>query len=928
MAYDSIQPAAFVPDPSAGPFYTSHHALTFPAAWRRPILDLYRHGKPEKSQAKIKNVPIRKLNQAMRAVAPDLVAVDATASFDAATPWLYADAEYPPAVMDTFIHAWLRDMQPSPEAYSLFKDTVRSLDTRSLRWNLVGIDMLQQSRSEGGTAMPAPHLYRLLTETLAARIARLQPYEHGGERLHFRQVAGDARANGAELVSWPPLEEISRTKDDGQRVWHYSAVLRVSLRTVPFSPIPRLHLGAGIRRWVNGPVWLPSEGSASTFLLADSAFVADAPAPARFAVAQLAWDRKTRKTGWAHGGPEGLLPRLSALDNLPSPDVLAKEPETWIAGRDGVTAAVVHHTMMGRHAIGAGLMPSERRRLVEWAGQALEPEFKPVGALRRSSIKRQTPTRVLERNASVPKEGTDAELAEIAALNEQVAMRNAGERRSLVAAAVGRHGLSTFLLYQSDAMRDHLIRAAESSLNLSEYRVESGPSVWSWEAPELTVRIHARPLGALGAPLGDERAPRKGAEQDQAIRDRRTETSAFLRQLSQSVDYPGKLTFVELDGKDAFKKRTTDPKFALRLGCADADTVSQFIRPRDPEAADEKDDSGFRAAASWADGLRQLGVRFVPQHTLGDIIPTRLNQVAFWLVKRQHDGPTYYTQFTPIAILVRPGQDCVMGRSADMQSWVPYPELLKALTGKIRPEELKTAQQQSDATAAFVRTTLYQMRGEPTLVVTHAQNTRYRWPWLQNNGLVQDRIQIGGGPLQRLALQGKQLRIVRVATSDRDETPEWWAPKPEGRGGIAKGLWVPEGEAEADRVFYSTTDKASTHTLSVDAAKLTPHLNAKGKSEFKPRKNAWNPELLEFAMVGLQAGDSAEDWAMYLHQQRFSEDYRDGLGLPLILHLAELTSDYALPHAEAEKAGADTEASPDQPEQLSFDLFSEGEALD
>jgi hypothetical protein len=35
---------------------------------------------------------------------------------------------------------------------------------------------------------------------------------------------------------------------------------------------------------------------------------------------------------------------------------------------------------------------------------------------------------------------------------------------------------------------------------------------------------------------------------------------------------------------------------------------------------------------------------------------------------------------------------------------------------------------------------------------------------------------------------------------------------------------------------------------------------------------------------------------MYLHQQRFPDDYPDGLQLPLIAHLAELTSEYALPH--------------------------------
>jgi hypothetical protein len=72
-------------------------------------------------------------------------------------------------------------------------------------------------------------------------------------------------------------------------------------------------------------------------------------------------------------------------------------------------------------------------------------------------------------------------------------------------------------------------------------------------------------------------------------------------------------------------------------------------------------------------------------------------------------------------------------------------------------------------------------------------------------------------------------------------------------------------------------------------------------------------------LVGRQPGEDAaqaEIWAMYLHQQRFSDDYRDGLGLPLIMHLAELTSDYALPHEEADKADPAEDPEKNEPDQL------------
>ncbi|MER6143080.1 RNaseH domain-containing protein [Streptomyces sparsogenes] len=80
--------------------------------------------------------------------------------------------------------------------------------------------------------------------------------------------------------------------------------------------------------------------------------------------------------------------------------------------------------------------------------------------------------------------------------------------------------------------------------------------------------------------------------------------------------------------------------------------------------------------------------------------------------------------------------------------------------------------------------------------------------------------------------------------------------------------------------------------------------NASGNNAYRPTVNAWNPDLLELTMACLQPDDDAEAWAAFVHQQRFSEDYRagrEGLALPLILHLARLADDYALSH-EIEEA--------------------------
>ncbi|QIZ37044.1 pPIWI_RE module domain-containing protein [Saccharopolyspora sp. ASAGF58] len=920
MAFNEIQSAAFIPDPGNGEFEVDLHTLAFPASWREPVLELFKHGKSEASQARIKEVPIRSLNALIRTVAPDLVTVDANASFDATQPWLYSRTDYPPRLLSRLVYAWLRSLQPSTEAFQRFRDTARTLDVDSLRWRPETVNLLEHEISPGGTCMPASRLYRLLPEILADRIAAQPPYEFCGEYVRFHRVAVDARAGGAELMSWPPLKHTTRVtgaearkRYGTHRDWYYSAVIKVSLRTVPFSPLPRIHLSTRIRRWVSGPVSMSGTQRVSAYLLTREPFLTDSPQPGRFAVAQFAWNSHTRQIEWAQGGPEGMLARVSAIDELPAADVFAKEPDTWIPGRDGIQGAASHHTMMGWHGIGAGLMPAERRRLTEWAGAALAPELIPAPVLTRSTIK-QKPTKVLTPKVPVPtKNGTDEEIDDALATNRLIDLDNAVLRREYTARALDGRDLTAVLLYQSGHMREQLITAAEASLGLADYREETGPEVWSWDTPDLRVRIHARELGALGAPLGNgEHAPRKGQEHFDAIGSRRSAVASRLGDLATELGEATIITFVELDGREKFTRRRSDPKFAIRLGCADTGMVSQFLTPGAPK--DPEDDSEFRAAAAWADGLRQLGMRLVPEHTLGnDAIPEGLNQLAFWLVKRQAAGEMGRAQFTPVAILIRPGHKSILGRTPDTTGWIPYPQLLVALTGHVRPEDLATADQQTKAVAAFVQNTLYTLRGTPTLVVTHAQNTRTRWPWLTNNGLLPDRIQLGNGPAQRLRLFGQNLRIARIATNDRDETPQWWAPKtdPSGgkSGGISKGLWKPADHDESNRIFYSTSDKPGTHTLSVESTKLTHRITPKEKAEIRPDKNAWNPELLQFAMLGFPEATEAEQWAMFLHQQRFAEDYREALGLPLIQHLAELTDQYGLPHDDEPDDGpaGDTE---------------------
>ncbi len=932
MVYPEIQPASYWPNPHHDGFKAQMHTIALPADWELPIKNLYHHGMSPQQAERRKRIPTKAINQVMRAVAPDLVSVDHSATFGNEQPWLYAATPYPTPLINLFAAAWLRDLQrdpEDPESRRLLHKTFRLLETEGLTWRESTVDLLESTVSEGGTVLPANHLFRLLPDVLATRITQLDPYEHQGERLSFRQVAGDARAGGAELMSWPPLTyESTNKKGDGTKLWRYSAYIRLSLRSTPFSAIPRIHLTTGVRRFVRGQVWMPLEDGVSVYLLPDESLIPEGPAPSRLSVAMIEWNRGT--TNWRHGGPQGMLVGVSALQQLPPVERLVKEADHWIDGRhDDIAVAVSHHTAMGYHAVGTGLMPSERRRLTEWAEQALLPDFLPVPTLRRSKVAPPA-KKQLESHKSVPKkEISEEELAAILAENKARDDRNGIRRRQCLADSLDGRPLIAIVLHQADGTRDRIIQAAEDSLALSPHRLEQGPTRWEWSTDELDIKIYAQPIGALGGPLSQsDKPPARGREHDQAIATRRTGVAAFAEKLKEKA--PGaKLVLVELDGKEKFANanRRNDPKYAIRLGLADAGLISQFIRPLDHDAEDPEEaeqDAIFRADAAWLDSLRQTGMRFTPLHTLGEAIPDQLNQLAFWLVKRRSDGPTNKAQFTPIAVLIRPGQKCIMGKTADMAEWVPYPELLLSLTGQIDQGDLKTEAQQSAATAAFVKKTLSMLRGNPTLVLTRAQNIRMRWPWLTNKGLVQDRIGFDRGPLQRISLAGKQLRVIRVADGDRDETSQWWAPAElsneeyEGkqRGGIAKGLWKPEA---SDRIFYSTSDKAGTHLISVEAAKLTRHVNEKGRSEFRPTKNAWNPDLLELTIACLQPKDDPEKWAMFVHQQRFCDDYRDVLGLPLVLHLAKLADQYALPQDDIETASP-VEEEEQESEQMMIEL--------
>lgn len=156
--------------------------------------------------------------------------------------------------------------------------------------------------------------------------------------------------------------------------------------------------------------------------------------------------------------------------------------------------------------------------------------------------------------------------------------------------------------------------------------------------------------------------------------------------------------------------------------------------------------------------------------------------------------------------------------------------------------------EQRRATARYLQKMVRSLRGRPTALLTHSQNSRLHWPWLQDGRTERDLIKTGH--VQPVGLD-PDLRLIRVRTAAGRETPQWWGNASPGEvNGLPQGLWVEDEDTarSSGRIFYSTTPKASTFRDSaVEADKIAPRPLRQGPNKGKPTIDthipAWNPGL-------------------------------------------------------------------------------------
>ncbi|MGW4034480.1 pPIWI_RE module domain-containing protein [Streptomyces sp. NPDC004838] len=895
--YSLIHQTAYEPDPDHGSWFEQFCVMHFPEEWRTEFQDLYHRRWRRRDQPH--GLPIRRLNALLRATAPGVLATGRGAGSSSEVPWFYATDDQPAELMAPLLASWVMTLPPGTD-----KDPVRAaeheaaldralalIDDVTPGWHRESVDLNATELSASGTAEPDRRLYHLLPERIGALLAA-RPLLMDGVELRFRQVTRD---QGVELVSWPP-----RAYTKHKRAWYYSALVTITVQTVPFTERFRVHVSYGVRRWATGSPVKLQNGSGATVLL-------DAPMPwaetseprHRLVVNSIFLDRPLGMPVWSRHSLVDILPELDIQHVYPKPAELTTEAADWLTGRDGVAAGILYNTDFGPHGVGAGLMPLERMLLDKWVEAGIHPFLRRVPALER--VHRRSNPRLLATSHTKDPE----KLAERARLRVEA-------RRAAICAVLDEQPLSVDVVWQTEETRDGLVAALRQWLGLPS-TVPDADGTYEWHADGLYVVLRARPLKSLGSALGVAREsghPRARSVAT-AVRERAAQMTARLGAHRKTAG----IAFVEILGRDRFPATCTDPKSALRLGCAGAGRVSQFIVvPEDAHGPLPE-----RANSAVADGMRQLGAMVPPEQKLDEALTDDMQYLALWHVRHRASGPTRQAGRHLVALRIRPRDPVhpIQGWNEAEKSWVPYAQLQLAIAAlgaaPVHQEETDrsrtTPEESRYEIERQIRSLLYQVRDRPTLLLANSGNLRQVWPGLNNGQLVKDSLVFHGERPSRLSLFGADLRVVLVRDANsREETAEWYAPgaQEEDTPGVSIGLWAPQDADSDNRVFTSTVGKPPTGgTVRTDLRKIVPTT----RWPHAPAATAWNQQALELTVLGCLSEQALEQarrtdrptdrpalLAAAVHQLRLHDEYHP-LSRPLPLHLAKLAEEYLLPPA-------------------------------
>lgn len=867
---DTLKTLAFRLDPQSAILPYSAYTLTIPEPWRSALLDLQAIKKGRGRERS--TIPTRSLCDIMRALLPDLIFVEANKkawTLGETAPWLYAQEPTDVEALSLIVRAWMQTVfidVPEPLRHA----ALSNLNPADLQWRKQDYDLAAWETVANGTATPgSPDTFRFLPNLLAAKFSKPGvELQIGNEPIRFRRALLDPGASGIELISWPPLQYMTRGK-----TWPYSLVLTLTVQTVPFQPYPFVYCNISKRRWA-GPAMnatsLPGNNT-SVYLLTEVPWISGVHSYHSFQSAPIRWKRfsdaeqtpgqSPSQVIWANQLAP-LLERLSPNRLLPTPRCIMDDPlASMNLGGSPSAAIVFRNGMEPKHAVGTGIPPADRKVLAEQIAQILEPEVvraEPLHKIHSIGVPRARPSKA-----------------------------TANSSRGLVQRCVGDH-VKIEIRHQTSAVRDALIKAVEAHFDL-----EPGTK-FPFHCPDtgLTIHLDAEFLGEIGSRL---ELPNSGANKARfhaAIRQRCAQVADKIAPASLPTG-----TLVELQSREDFDRGLeknargfTDPYSALRKAFAHVHRLTQFINTpslKDKELLD------FRAENSVRDLLRQLGVQEVLPS-----LPTASGStgyVGLWLIKEfASSSATRVHQKLPVMARVDSSTGQVLAIAGNMSQWLPYREMLL----KVGRGEVEGVTKDQEALPFVQKMVSRDLSEGDTLLLCHSQNLRATWPWLGDKKISVDRFAfLENEPLQPISAR-PGLRIVRVRDSDAHETPQWYAPYEDGTVAYTKGLF-----AMSERVFMGLNDKGLKNKRSRYQSVLQEYTNRDGKS-LGPAAAEYTPSqtLCEITTACLQAEDVPAEWAELTNNLRdAATHYGESTALPLPLHLAKLVKEYVLPVAEEEE---------------------------
>lgn len=387
------------------------------------------------------------------------------------------------------------------------------------------------------------------------------------------------------------------------------------------------------------------------------------------------------------------------------------------------------------------------------------------------------------------------------------------------------------------------------------------------------LRIVARPQEGRGDPL-------PGSKRTMATLRRETEQRA--RDIAASLeplDEPA-LALIELPNyRDPQQPevrrrfgRYRDPKSALRLGMAHAGRLSKFVTS-DTKGLRERCDKAVR------DGLRHLGYLPAPlayEVRTGPTPPADLTIAAVWFVRLTRKR-AFSNIHLPIVVLLHT-------RSHEIKAWLPdghgvrtYRQALLDVTA-LQPEDV-TRRRQKDALAQLQHLLTRDLGGpnQDVVILATAQNARETWTGLNNAAIVWDHLLFDAeGQAEAVATRQDRIRVIRLRTNKRGETPEWYEPDGQAVNSI-QGIWRLPGT----RTYYNVGSKPHTMSGSREGKSVDP-------TEFYAL-----PSILEIVPIAM-IDDEGDMWATVVDQWRRRSYVTNGMTLlSLPLELARKMDKYA-----------------------------------